>query len=213
MKTPSRDTASEDIESVDTVDSVATVLDALVQSAMYTGFNPIVLRNNIKSDYPTEYKRDIPALLAIFLQRGSRVTNAMATMSQDGKEKVQKLVTHYAVKDTGNLNRTDVSLPRIAAAFPELTVYILDRKPHYLSMTFPRYLEDIPAFMKVSCFASVIPNDGTKLATTLQDAHFKIMHELDNIINGAFADSNRVRQFWSIAFNSRMFLLLADTQY
>lgn len=126
-------------------------------------------------------------------------------MSQDGKDKVSKLVQQYNIKDTGNLNRTDVSLPRLAAAFPELTVFLLDRKPGYLSMTFPDYLSLIPAFMKVSCFASVIPDDNSHLSRILKRVHLEIMYELDEIINGDNADRQKAKQFWEIVFRSRMF--------
>lgn len=197
--------SSEYIETASVIDSAISVLDSFVQSAMYTGFNPIVLRHYIKTKEPNQYRRDVPALLALFLQRGSRISKALSTMSQEGQDKVTALIQQYNVRDTGNLSRTDVSLPRLAAAFPELTVYLLDRKPGYLSMTFPDYLDSIPAFMKVSCFASVIPDDESYLSEILQKAHLNIMHELDNIINGSFADQSRVKQFWDIAFKSKMF--------
>lgn len=126
-------------------------------------------------------------------------------MSEEGKKAIIPLVQTYGIVDTGLQDRHSPTLPRLAAAFPELVVYLLDRSPKFLSMTFPKSLSEIPSFFKVSCFASVIPNDGTYWSGILRRVHLDMMVEADSIINGAEADRNRVEMFTRIAFNSRMF--------
>lgn len=106
------------------------ILSAILEETAYQGFDPCIIATIISEIEPNNRCRfiDIITMITIFLSRGTAIVNKTEKMPVLGSAKVKHLKTKYGLLpkvDSKKPSNKDITLARVAGAFPEATISIL----------------------------------------------------------------------------------------
>lgn len=192
---------------VDTlVESLTSQADSVFKNFAYEGFNPILIRKKLMER--TTYKSDIPVLISLYVQRGTNTTKILKTVSEEGKNLLEALFLKYQIKPSvsSSSGRTVLTLSRIAAAYPDAVVRLINDKPEFFNT--PIHTENwkqVPHCMMVPCFASTIPKKMGWITDAFLERHYDLMCDFDDVINGNNpTPSRQMKTYQDAAFNSKV---------
>jgi len=173
----------------------------------FEGFNPRLMRTTIANKGGAHTKTDLPMLITLFCMRGTNLHKYKEKMSETGREMVNDLINRYSIPRAGvKLNRSTITLSRVAACFPDVVFRSMVEKPGIISDTVN--LDDVPEcprVLVVPCFASTVPKRLGIITKVLLCAHFEAMTRLDRVIHtkdGNYTSDKDLLQFQESAFNS-----------
>lgn len=211
MSSPSRSSSSkESAINFNEIDNLVAgrmgTYDAkVIELFSYSGFSPLVVRTILKSkeENPSTFIKDMGTLIMVFLLRGSKISKMLRKMPEKGASIVQDLVTKYGVSDTGvEMTSKTVTLPRLAACFPESTAKALfnTRTP----ITYPPGVDpNFPRALMNPGMAAIIPSNFGDLTTALLDAHMEYCILFDAMINpNKRTPGDKLKQFQQSTFRS-----------
>lgn len=106
------------------------ILASILEESAYQGFDPCIIATLVAEIEPDNRCRyiDVITMITIFLSRGSAIVNKTEKMPVVGSAKVKHLKAKYgllAKVDQKKPSNKDITLARIAGAYPEATIGIL----------------------------------------------------------------------------------------
>nr|QYF49531.1 MAG: nucleocapsid [Hubei sediment phenui-like virus 1] len=139
------------------IDEVGTFVSLFA----YEGFNPELVHQHmmmIKNDMgisDNEFVKDMLALVTLGALKGNYTARNAAKISDEGRKKADDLYKRYKMK-TGGLggDKKAIILPRVMAAFPELTTRVIVKSP---PRDFGTQTGFLPTIMKNPVFPTLVP--------------------------------------------------------
>nr|QYF49560.1 MAG: nucleocapsid [Hainan phenui-like virus 7] len=188
----------------------ASDIDEFVTLFAYDGFNPekvhahfadVLKRKSISS---TTFINDMRALITLGALKGNYTRRNQGKMTDEGREAADELFSKYEMK-MGALgeDRSAIILPRVLAAFPELTTKVIMKAP---PRNFGHLTQGLPRIMKNPVFPALVPHslDNSVARTflwlyTVYSAEQSLQISQLTVLEEAFTAQ---KQFVTIAFNS-----------
>lgn len=177
----------------------------------YLGFNPIAFAHLILSKSPDTWQRDVPDMIVLYLTRGTKVVANKRRTPAEGIARIDELVRKYEIKATRgggaqDYAPNDVTLSRVAAAFPLHTTAILHRlKP---ARVVGEQIPGLPLAYHWPGGAAAIPNDND----ALHDLWTAYAVSFDKIIRPKVKDSDKQRKTKVQNFQHQMRISKAVTE-
>lgn len=126
-------TALLDISWQSDINKILGDLGLWQQAITYEGFDPRFLVAKLLSIEPDmeKLKTDISFMLTAYLERGNNIEKAQVKMKDAGKKKYLELQSKYKLENrVGSLGKGAITLSRMSACFPLLTLTVMKDVPN-----------------------------------------------------------------------------------
>lgn len=181
-------------------------VDGLVSEWEYQGFDPLtthkemVRKGMAGSRSAVDFSRDVSEILVFYSLRGTKISKALKRMKDTGKEKLRILKDRYAIVDHRPSDKTVITVGRVAATYPSVTMWIYSSRNVQGLVTDPS-LRDFPNCLRTPVAVSTIPKSEKHAIK----AAFKYNIAFTRIVNKGKCDMDTQRQFFLAALNSEIF--------
>jgi len=145
-------------DKIDKIEHTLSVWDnkdflELVRELSYTGFDAKIVRMNTMSRGTA---KEILYLLTFYIVRGTKTAKATNKMSKDGQVLMAQLITQFGLSDSAKgKDATNLSISRIAAAFPEIVMKLIQKRGFANQYG---YKGPLPSCLMFSHAPSIIPH-------------------------------------------------------
>lgn len=185
-------------------------LNELVRSISFSGFDPAELRKTIWTKSGNKVL-DIQKAMLVFLHRGSHLTNIMSkTSGSENKKYIAEIVRKFGIKTQDGrkkpLERSDVTLPRMAACFPEVMAKLMQQlSTEEVSIRFgptgyPEVFSQFKgydrsfAFIFSQTFISLVSSDNSNVKQLFSIALF-MAHGVSSIVDKTYSEKFKTQGF------------------
>ena len=151
-----------------------------------------------KSVVAGDFSNKLIKLCVLYVERGTSIAKAKARMTPEGARQADNLMKEFKIATLSNA-KSEVTLARVAATYPEVVAKILLRKK---TSKF-QFCETFPVQMTFPAYISLVPFSFTKIA----QCHFLWTLQFNMLINTkkpeTLGNVEAVFNFWLTAWESR----------
>jgi len=137
---------------------VTESMEEIATLISYQGFNPVEFIKHLRTIEPSQeiLGQEMQVLCLLAVNRGVKISKVTQKMRPEGVKIVMTLCDKYRVKDSRPRNATDVTIARIAAAFPQSCAHhIYKGRGRVVGRKHP----DLPSMFCFPAGGSLIPLD------------------------------------------------------
>nr|BEK62749.1 MAG: nucleoprotein [Anopheles phasivirus 1] len=149
--------------------SFITELESSITDFEYQGLNVLALANQImkraKAAGVVDVKKDIAAMILLFLCRGNNIDKMILRTTDKGKARIANFKTVYGLQNNvGRGGNVALTLSRVAAVFPLITIKLLAMEglniPRAVLLSTADFGEKFPKTMQTVIAAALFPRNG-----------------------------------------------------
>lgn len=150
-------------------DTFRAELESSITDFEYQGLNVLALANQImrraKAANVDDAKKDIVSMILLFLCRGNNVDKMVSRTTDKGKARIMSFKTIYGlVNNVGRGGNTVLTLSRVAAVFPLITIRLLSMSdlniPRAVLLPTTDFGEKFPKTMQTVIAAALFPRSA-----------------------------------------------------
>jgi hypothetical protein len=142
------------------LDQIASLMKLYSSSFEYQGFNPRYIIGLISERcrrYSLNEKKMVVLAIGTLISRGTKVAKIKNKSLEEYKASLERLSRILTTKTGQSLTKDDITLPRIAACYPELTARFVVKLDKNIIPGF----ESLNPLLRSHCFAAVCPSDSS----------------------------------------------------